>query len=216
VRPLTFSHQDAVPAFAQQADEFLAAVESCEELQLLGPSLCQGWSLLDVGVHVRMGLEEMAIGTTRRADGPAECDAASYWTSHPDDRDDDPVPHILWLRRTASAYARPSSAVRHLREVTAGCVDAVRSMAEGVVTFQGRRMHSGDFIATWVVELAIHQLDLALQGDSPSGLAWARGTLEAIAEADLPSELDDRSAVLAGLGRAPASAELPDGFPVSL
>ena len=215
MRPLSFPHDDAVEVFTTQADEFLAAVASCDDLQLLGSSRCYGWSLLDVLVHVRVGLQEMALGSTRHANGEPECDAATYWSEHPDDRDDDPVPHVLWLRRTSSAYSRPSGAVEHLRDAVAGAVGAVRAMPEGVVEFQGRRIRSGDFIGTWVVELAIHQLDLGLDG-SPSGSGWARRTLEAVAGAELPADLDDRSAVLAGLGRAPAPADLPAGFPVSL
>ena len=215
MRPLSVPHEAAVEVFAAQAEEFLAAVASCDDLQLLGQSRCHGWSLLDVLVHVRVGLSEMALGSTRRADGEPECDAASYWSEHPDNRDDDPVPHILWLRRTSSAYSRPSGALEHLRDAVAGSVGAVRAMPEGVIEFQGRRIRSGDFIGTWVVELAIHQLDLGLE-DSPCGSAWARRTLEAVADADLPAGLDDRSAVLAGLGRIPRPAKLPSGFPVSL
>jgi hypothetical protein len=128
------------------------------------------------------------------------------------------VPHILWLRRVASAYARPSAAVRHLADVASSVTAAVRTMPEGPVLFQGKCMRSGDFLATWVVELAVHQLDLDLGQDAPSGLEWARVTLEAIADADLPPELDDRSAVLMGLGRvsAPVTSPLPPSYPVSL
>jgi hypothetical protein len=91
-------------------------------------------------------------------------------------------------------------------------------MSEGNVRFQGKRMASGDFLATWVVELAVHQLDLGLDGEAPSGLAWTRRTLEAIAGSDLPSDLDDRSAVLIGLGRVPCppSTRLEPPYPVSL
>ena len=91
-------------------------------------------------------------------------------------------------------------------------------MSEGPVEFQGKRMRSGDFLATWVVELAVHQLDLGIEQDEPSGLGWTRKTLEAIADADLPPGLDDRSAVLAGLGRIPppSGSRLAPPYPVSL
>jgi hypothetical protein len=76
---------------------------------------------------------------------------------------------------------------------------------------------SGDFLATWVVELAVHQLDLGLD-DAPSGLGWTRMTLEAVADADLPADLDDRSATLVALGRvsSPDSVRLPPAFPIAL
>ncbi|GAB3781382.1 maleylpyruvate isomerase N-terminal domain-containing protein [Nocardioides ungokensis] len=218
MQELTFRHQEAVECFGQQLDDFMTAVSAQDDLQLLAPSRCHGWSLLDVVVHVRMGLQEMAIGTTCRTDDAPDHDAASYWATHPDTRNDDPVSHILWLRRVASAYARPTGAVAHMKDVATSAVNAVRSMSEGVVEFQGKRMASGDFLATWVVELAVHQLDLGIDGDSPTGLAWSRMTVEAVASSELPSELDDRSAVLIGLGRMPCppSTRLEPPYPVSL
>jgi hypothetical protein len=218
MKELTFPHEEAVERFTEQVDRFVTAASSGDDLQLLAPSRCHGWSLLDVVVHVRMGLEEMAIGTTCRTDDAPSHDAASYWATHLNGRNDDPVPHILWLRRVASAYARPAGAFTHLKDVATTAINAVRSMSEGVVDFQGKRMESGDFLATWVVELAVHQLDLEVDGGSPTGLAWARLTVEAVASCDLPSELDDRSAVLIGLGRVPCppSTRLEPPYPISL
>ncbi|WP_374968953.1 maleylpyruvate isomerase N-terminal domain-containing protein [Terrabacter sp. BE26] len=218
MRQLSFPHEQAVERLGRQVREFVAAVGSAGDLELLGPSPCHGWSRLDVVVHVRMGLQEMALGTVAgRAEEP-DRDAASYWADHQDDRDDDPVAHILWLRRTAAAYSRPAAAVTHLRDVADFAVRAVQTMPEGTVAFQGKHLRSGDFLATWVVELAVHQLDLDLAEDSPSGLAWTRATLEAVAGAELPAALDDRDAVLVGLGRQqpPPSAQPGPAFPVSL
>jgi hypothetical protein len=218
MRALTFPHGDAAEVVCDQAREFTAAIGRCDDLQLLGSSRCHGWSRLDVVVHVRLGLEEMVMGTASSSTEEPDCDAASYWGSHPDDRDIDPVPHILWLRRVASAYTRPTGAVEHLTTVTSGMVTAVRSMSEGVVEFQGKHLYSGDFLATWAVELAVHRLDLALDQDSSSGLCWVRKTLEAVADEDLPRDLDDRTAVLVALGRIPPTAQMQLGgaFPVTL
>jgi hypothetical protein len=218
MRELSFQLHEAVDRLREQVGEFATAVRTLAEMQLLAPSLCHGWSVLDLVVHVRMGLPELAIGTTRRTHEAADHDAASYWGTHPDSRDDDPVPHILWLRRVASAYLRPVAAVAHLSDTATDAVTAVSSMPAGVVDFQGKRMRSGDFAATWVVELAVHQLDLGMDGAAPSGLAWTRMTLEALADADLPAGPDDRSAVLIALGRVPSpdSVHLAPSFPVSL
>src|SRR4051794_41854447 len=114
---LSVPHEDSVTLLGEQAAAFLTAASSLTELELLDPARCRAWSRLDTVVHVRAGLEElMSAWTVRTADPPTH-DAASYWESHPDDRDDDPVPHVLWLRRTASAYQRPSGAIRHLAAV---------------------------------------------------------------------------------------------------
>lgn len=217
MRALTFAHAIAVERLDQQIKETVKAVDSLSDMQFLGPSRCHGWSALDLVVHLRMGLEEMVIAVAPSNDAP-DHDAASYWGSHPDDRDDDPVAHILWLRRVASAYNRPSAAVTHLKRVAEGARFAVRSLPEGQLQFQGKVLRSGDFLATWVVELTVHQLDLAIEGDEPVGLEWTRKTLEAVADADLPSELDNQLAVLVGLGRVPRpiGVSLSDCYPVSL
>ena len=217
MRHLSFAHAPAVERLGQQIRQTVSAADALSDLQLLAPSRCHGWSALDVVVHLRMGLQEMVVGAGPTDDGP-DHDAASYWASHPDDRDDDPVPHILWVRRVASAYGRPSAAVSHLKDVAEGAIVAVRSMQEGLIAFQGKHLRSGDFLATWVVELAVHQLDFDIDGDEPVGIDWARRTLEAIADADLSSGMDDRSAVLVGLGRIPppAGVALYDSYPVSL
>jgi hypothetical protein len=216
VRPLSFPHEEARSRLLEAVDAFVATAGSLSDLELLGHSRVHGWSRLEVVTHVRLGLEEVVIGAVP-SDAAADHDAASYWVSHPDDRDDDQVPHILWLRWVAGAHARPSSAVRLLERAAAGVRAAVGDLSEGTVAFQDKRMTTGDFLATWVVELAIHQLDLDLGGDVP-GLDWSRATLEAIAGCPLPEALDDRAAVLSGLGRsdAPAGLELDPSFPLSL
>lgn len=78
-------------------------------------------------------------------------------------------------------------------------------------------MSMGGFVATWVVELAVHQLDLDVEG-TPVGAGLARRTLVALAGAALPEQFDDAEAVLAGLGRIPwpAHAGDPGPFPISL
>ena len=144
MRELSFPHLEAVDVLRDQVGEFEAAVSTLDEMQLLAPSLCHGWSVLDLVVHVRMGLQELAIGTTSRTEEATDHDAASYWGTHPDGRDDDPVPHILWLRRVASAYGRPSGAVAHLKDAAASAMTAVQSMPEGVVEFQRKRMDPAD------------------------------------------------------------------------
>jgi hypothetical protein len=214
---LSFPHDDAVTCLVEQVSQFVAAADALDDMELLGSSRCHGWTALDVIVHVQHGLQEMAVGTTSRTSEPPERDAASYWRDQPDDRAEDPVPHILWLRRVSSAYGRPTHAVTHLEGVAETAIRAVRAMPESTVEFQGKRMLSGDFLATWVVELAVHQLDLALD-ESPVGIGWTRTTLEAVADADLPADLDDKSATLVGLGRVPCppSVRLSPPFPISL
>ncbi|MBT0993366.1 maleylpyruvate isomerase N-terminal domain-containing protein [Cellulomonas sp. DKR-3] len=127
---LTVPLDEARELFVAQAAEFLAACEALSDLELLDPSRCRGWSRLDLLVHVRAGLDEMAADLATPSTAPPDHDAAGYWGSHPDDRDEDVVPHVMWLRRTASAYGRPRAAVRHLADSTGRAVAAVTSAAE--------------------------------------------------------------------------------------
>jgi hypothetical protein len=202
-----------VTALTTQVEAFTRAAASLSDWELLAASRLHGWGRVEVVTHVRLGLEELVLGSAPTGQAP-DREAATYWSGHPDDRDDDPVPHVLWLRRVASAHQRPSAAVRLLERAGEGVRTWLGALGDGVATFQGVRMTTGDLLATWVVELAVHQLDLDLADDVPPGLAWTRATLEALAGEPLPAGLDDRTAVLAGLGREPA--DLAPAYPVSL
>jgi hypothetical protein len=108
------------------------------------------------------------------------------------------------VQRLATAYRRPTSAVAHLRETADGLVRAVRAAAPGAVRFQGHVLATGDFLATWAVELAVHHLDIGrdldLPAPYPGALRMARETVEALV-GELPPEWSDETAVLAGTGR---------------
>jgi len=125
-----------------------------------------------------------------------------------DPGDDDQVARTLWLRRTASAYGSPAGALHHFGDSAARARAVVTGATDGIVAFQGRAMSMGDFVATWVVELAIHQLDLDV-GRPPVHAGLARRTVEAISGVDLPADLDDTEAVLIAVGRIPWPAGRP-------
>jgi hypothetical protein len=220
VRPLSYDHTTAVELFGAQLDAVLTTAASFSDYDLLGASLVHGWSRLDTVVHLRLGLEEMAGVCAAQVDGPPDHDAASYWATFAED-DDDPVPHILWTRRTAAAYAEPRGALRHLDDVAGTIRIALKRMPDHPVLFQGKTMTSGDFLATWIVELAVHQLDLGAEAGHPTAgsLAVVRETVEAIADVTLPAEWSDEEAALVALGRAPLPddhAELARALPISL
>lgn len=217
MQPLTFDIKQAVRLFSEQTQAFLECSQSLSDLELLGPSLCEGWSCLDVVVHVRMGLEEMASSASVQTMSPPDHDAASYWIGLDQSEEDDPVERILWLRRTAASYTRPKNAVEHLSNVINRAAATVGSMQHGVVQIQYQNLSAGDFVATWIVELAVHQLDLNIHS-MPPGSEWARMTIESIAGAQLPDQLNDVDSILAAIGRRhwPKNVEKPQGFPIAL
>ncbi len=220
MRPLSYDHDTAAGLMREQLDLFVDAARSFSDYELLGPSRLHGWSRLELVVHARLGLEEMAAVCAAQVDDEPDHDAASYWASFAED-DDDRVPHIMWMRRTASAYHRPEGALRHLDAVAAILRIALGRMPDHPVLFQGKVMASGDFLATWVVELAVHQLDLGEDGGHPSAAALdvVRRTVEAVADADLPSAWSGEDTALIALGRAPLpddAAGLADVLPISI
>jgi mycothiol maleylpyruvate isomerase-like protein len=220
MRPLSFDHVTAVELMRDQLDVFVAAAESFADYDLLGASRVHGWSRLEVVVHTRLGLEEMAAVCAAQVDGPPDHDAASYWATFAED-EDDRVPHIMWMRRTATAYNRPEGALRHLNDVAAILRVGLARMPDQPVLFQGKTMTSGDFLATWVVELAVHQLDLGEDAGhpSPGALQVVRRTVEAIADVDLPDTWSDEEATLIALGRVPlptSAAQLTEVLPISI
>lgn len=202
---LTIPLAEARPAFLGALDAFRLAVGSLDDMTLLGASRCHGWSRLDCVVHVRVGLEELLAGCAAQVDDVPDTDAASYWTAWDDQAEDDPVPGILWTRRTAGAYARPTNVAEHLGMVTDGLRATVTRMPETPIAFQGCVLTSGDLLATWAVEVALHHLDLGdvdgMPGPDPTALHLARRTAGALGR-PVRSVTTDTEAVLAGWGRA--------------
>jgi len=223
VRPLSYDHATAVDLLLAQTHAFVAAAEGYSEYDLLGAATVHGWSRLDVIVHVRAGLEEMVGVCAAQVDDEPDHDAASYWASfaEADQGDEAAVPRILWMRRTAAAYTRPTGALRHLTDVVTTAGIALRRMPDHPVLFQGKAMSSGDFLATWVVELAVHQLDLGEGAGHPvpDSLTVVRRTAEALADVDLPAPWSDEDAAMIALGRRPLPPDdggLAGVLPISL
>ncbi len=189
-------------------------VEALDDHSLLAASRCHGWAVLDVVVHVRAGLEEMLRGVTAPTDADPTVDAASYWSTWPAAGDSEAaLDGVLWTRRTASAYRRPTSAVRHLRDAADAIMAAAQRMTDCALAFQGQVLASGDFLATWAVELAVHHLDLARDLDVGApvsdALLLTRETVAALLGAPVPNDVSDLDAALICSGRAPVPPDQP-------
>ena len=201
-------HAEGRAAFLATLDGFVAAVGALDDHALLATSRCWGWSVVDVVTHVRLGLEEVAVALlgVGEAGRAPDRDAASYWRTVPPGNGADEVAGLLAVRRVASATRVPTGALAPLQAVTGALGTAVGRLDDDVLAFQGWVLTTGDFLATWAVELAVHQLDLDrdldVAGPAPAGLSLARRTVEALVGTALPVD-DDASAVLLGTGRRP-------------
>lgn len=200
-------HPSAAAAFLEELGVFTSAVSALTDPDLVAASFCRGWTTGDVIVHVHMALQEMLLGLVTRSSSPPDTDAASYWTGSLPTNDDeaDRLDNVRFVRLLASAYRRPKGLVRHLLPTADAIRTAVTSLPEGALSFQGHILSTGDFLATWAVELAVHHLDLsrelALPSPAPASLSLTRSTIEALAGGPLPPSWDDRTVALLGAGR---------------
>lgn len=206
---MRITHDEGRAAFVAGLDSFVAAAGGLSDRELMAASRCTGWTAVDVVVHVHHGLQEMLLDLLRRTDEAPTTDAAGYWRTTPptNDEDADDLDAMRFVRLVGAAYRRPTGAVRHLRPTAEGLRAAVTASPPGNVCFQGNVMTSGDFLTTWAVELAVHQLDLA-QGPAPaaSALGLARRTVEALAGGAFPADWSDETVVLLGTGRVTPDA----------
>jgi uncharacterized protein (TIGR03083 family) len=206
-------HEEGRSAFLGALESLLRTAAGLDDEQLMAASRCRGWSVADVLVHVHLGLQEMLLGVVRPTEDQPDTDAASYWRSPvpTNDPDADATTQVRFVRLVASAYRRPTGLVGHLRPTAEGVATAVGALAPGAVRFQQRVLTTGDFLATWAVELAIHSLDLqrelTLPGPPPAALLLTRRTIETLAGAPLPASWSDDKVALLGAGRVPVSRE---------
>lgn len=212
-------HIDAQRILVDEMAAFCTAVEAMDDAALLGPSRCRGWSAADLIVHVHLGLVDLLVGVHSPAPAGTtdpDADAASYWRHPPPTTDSttDSTDVVRFVQRMALAYRRPTGVVDHFLVTAGGARRAAESLTDRLLAFQGHVMTSGDFLATWAVEMAVHHLDLAGGGGAPGvapaaeALALTRRTAEALLGAPLPLDWTDTRVALLAAGREhPTSAE---------
>jgi Mycothiol maleylpyruvate isomerase N-terminal domain len=218
--------------FPRARDAFVAEYALLDELaaslsdeQTLLPSRCRGWAVCDVLCHLDLGMVEILVALASPTDRPADTDFAAYWRDCCPPGEPD-LGHARWIRLVASAYARPGGLVRHLRLTTGAALRQARAAPpDRRLEFQGHVIDMGDFLATWVVEAAVHHLDLTVELPEappplPASLQVTRDTLDALLGEPAPAGWDDATYALKGTGRLPLTAKdraalgpLADRFP---
>lgn len=141
-------------------------------------------------------------------------DAITYWDVLPEPpTGDDPLDALI--PRLAAAYGDPGLLKFHLDDVgsAAGRAADLADPAAHVST-RDEVLTVGDYLSAYVLEWALHHLDLiaylphSVRMPPAETLAAARASLEAIAGTPFPASLSDRDALLIGTGRrTPTDAE---------
>lgn len=200
-------------AFTDALDGLAALLDHLDDDALHARSRCRGWLVGDVLAHLHLGLIEMLAGFPQRTDRPADTDMASYWTKPLPESDLPGWAHVRFARALASSYARPTGQLPHVRTTVRGLRRLVADLDTGYrVEFQGHVLEVPDFLASWVVEVAVHHLDMTVElpdapGPPASGPAVVRETVaRLVPDPAVLDGHDDRWVTLAGTGREPGLA----------
>jgi uncharacterized protein (TIGR03083 family) len=188
-------------------------LDSLGETDLVRPSRCAGWSVVDVVVHLLFDVERAFVACASPTEQPPTVDVAGYWRQWAEAAD--PTAEARgthFLRLQASAYRGPEGLRERWHEVTPAAARAVaaRSPAERVRT-QGHVVTVEDLARSLVVEAALHHLDCLLDlpdrpGPPDDALQEVRRTGTEIAGMPLPAGDDAQWALKAG-GRIALSAQ---------
>ena len=142
--------------------------------------------------HVHLGLQEMLLGivsptedSRHRRRGDVLVAGSAEQRRRASDTD-----HVRYVRSVTSAYQRPSGGIRHLSVTGSAVMRAATRLPASDLDFQGHVISTGDFYATWAVELAVHHLDLGLElimePPGRGALDLARQTVEELAGGSFP------------------------------
>jgi hypothetical protein len=185
---------------------------------LMLPSRCAGWAVGDVLYHQLLDARRALRTFASPATDPPDADAVSYWRAYAPDSDEhealgaaEAAAHARHVRIVASAYP-PGALAWEWRETAAAACRAARACPYPAVTTQGHVLRTGDFIATLVVEAAVHYLDItagppAAPPPDPASLALVRRVLDGLLGTPMPGDWDDATYALKGTGRLPVAAQ---------
>jgi uncharacterized protein (TIGR03083 family) len=198
-----------VPAdlLARTYDGVTGLLRSLDEVDLLRPTRCAGWVVVDVLTHLLMDAERCLIAWATPTDDEPDLDAASYWSDWAEHVD--PVAAARgtrFVRVQASAYRGPEGLLRHWDDTSSAAARALEARrCDERVRTQGHVLTAQDLASTLVVEAAVHHLDLLLDlPDAPrppqEALDEVARVFSALAGVPLPAT---EAWALKGAGRLP-------------
>src|SRR4051795_12869449 len=87
-------------------------VADLDDMDLLLPSGCRGWSIADLLLHVTLDAQRALVALATPADQPADVNHVSYWQGFPGAGDPGAArANGQWIRWSAAAFVR-STGVR--------------------------------------------------------------------------------------------------------
>ena len=163
------------------------------------PTGCAGWTINALLFHILLDAQRCLITLADPVDSAADTDAVTYWRAYESAQGDDErkrEAHAAFVRKSAEAYLRPSGLVEQWTDTCRAAAAAARRADPAArVATQDHVLTVRDFLATLVVEAALHHLDLvvALPDGLPppaSALRITRRTLEGLLGQPAPGWAD--------------------------
>jgi hypothetical protein len=181
-----------------------AAVAGIDDDALWAATRCDGWVRQDLLFHLLCDAQRLLVALASPVAAMPTTDAIDYWRLDGGDTDDpwQALAHARFVRLSAAAYSSPSVVVRHWQDTSAAAVRAAQT-ASDVQRYetQGYVLELADLLTTFVVEAALHHLDLRL-GTAPAGpLALVRFALDGLLDGAPRPDWDDVTYALKATGR---------------
>jgi hypothetical protein len=153
------------PALAAAYGGITGVVAPLSDNDLLRATRCRGWVIADVLFHVLCDAQRALVTLHTPADGPSTVDEVSYWSAYPGSGEVETADaSAWWVRRSASAFRRPSGVVTLWSDTAPAAVRAAHAADPAAyVATQGHVLTVADFAATLVTEAVIHHLDMVLE-----------------------------------------------------
>lgn len=222
--------EGALRALAETYRAVTAVIRDLPEESFGAPTRCAGWAVREVLFHLLLDPQRALVAFATPTGDRATTDLVEYWRPYRPGREG-AERHAEYVRRCAAAYSNPSvlagqweetseAALRSASAVVAGAWARSHRLARAArgrgreeaapppprVRTQGLVIAVPDFLATLVVEAALHHLDLTVNLDAApavpaAALRIVRTTLDGLLGTALPPEWDDRTCALAGTGR---------------
>jgi hypothetical protein len=198
---------DIISALADEYGVLNDIVSSLTAEDLLASSGCEGWINADLLFHMLLDAQRALVTVNTPGKDKPDEDFVTYWQGFVAS-DDGSRSHARFVRISAAAHQDPMQICSRWTQTSEAAIRACRTSELHLVATQGHVLSIADFVATLVVEAAIHHLDLVkfLEGQpepAPSAVAITTATLDGLLGQARPPHWEDDTYILKATGRQP-------------
>lgn len=190
--PVAVTREQGLAAMTIAYRQLTETVADRSETDLMLPTRCAGWAVLDVLYHLLLDAQRALIALATPEERLADTDYITYWRAFRADSPD-AAAHARAVRVAASAF-RPRTVVEMWEETSEAAIRAARACAaDSVLATQHRFLTLPDLLATLAVEASVHRLDLSMEPTADPAVPSPRHDTARESEASVPLELVGRT-----------------------